>query len=246
MTQAQIVDKRVKKAVSIVARTANKKVGRVAATYTAQATCPATCPFLRKGCYANTGAIGFTTGQRNGYADSTRMLDVIREEADGIRALAEYVTSGKRRIRRDLRVHVVGDSPTDAAAQITGSAMVEYGEVTGKQAWTYTHAWRTVQRASWGKASVLASTESVADAVQAMREGYGAVVVTDYHPADGKAYVVDGVKVVPCPNQTRGVQCVDCRLCFNADGMRERNTVIAFAAHGKEAAAVRSIVQPKE
>jgi len=47
------------------------------------------------------------------------------------------------------------------------------------------------------------------------------------------AYRIDGVAVVPCPHQTRGVTCRD-------DGrLREAGLVIAFQAHGSGGAAVR-------
>ena len=53
------------------------------------------------------------------------------------------------------------------------------------------------------------------------------------------AYRIDGVTVVPCPQQTRGVTCRDCGLCRDDERSRSAGPVIAFEAHGSGGAAVR-------
>src|SRR5207302_5585852 len=83
---------------------------------------------------------------------------------------------------RLLRLHVVGDARTDAAARVLGAAADRYSRRGnaprhGRKVWAYTHAWRTVARASWGDAvSVLASVETVREAREAMQAGYAAAV----------------------------------------------------------------------
>jgi hypothetical protein len=75
----------------------------------------------------------------------------------------------------------------------------------GQKVWTYTHAWRAVARASWGDAvSVLASVETVRATWEAMAKAYATTVVVAAFEREG-AYRIDGVTVVPCPQQTRGV-----------------------------------------
>jgi hypothetical protein len=109
----------------------------------------------------------------------------------------------------------------------------------GKKVWTYTHAWRTVARASWGDAvSVLASVETVSDAREAMARSYAAAVVVAPFEREG-AYRIDGTTLVPCPQQTRGVTCRDCGLCRDDDRLRSAGLMIAFPAHGSGGAAVR-------
>jgi hypothetical protein len=136
-------------------------------------------------------------------------LDCARAEAAEIDALPDG--------GRDLRLHVVGDCPTNGAA------------------WTYTHAWRKVHRASWGDAvSVLASCENLDDAREAAARGYAVAMVVPEHAGE-RAEVVDGFRVIPCPEQSRGDRtCVDCRLCFDDAGLRDRETpaIIALAIHG--------------
>lgn len=37
---------------------------------------------------------------------------------------------------------------------------------------------------------------------------------------------------IPCPAQTRGVACSDCRLCMNDKRLLAANKGIVFASHG--------------
>jgi hypothetical protein len=67
--------------------------------------------------------------------------------------------------------------------------------------------------------------------------------VVSHHPADGKAYNLAGVRWIPCPQQTRGVTCDACRLCFDADGLRDRGTGIAFAVHGSSGKRALRVIQ---
>jgi hypothetical protein len=101
--------------------------------------------------------------------------------------------------------------------------------------WTYTHSWRQVKRSSWGRAiSVLASCEALEQARAAMKRGYAAAVVVVRHPQGGKAWRdrETGIRVIPCPEQTRGIVCTSCRLCWREKWLKESRTVIGFEVHG--------------
>jgi hypothetical protein len=63
------------------------------------------------------------------------------------------------------------------------------------------------------------------------------VVVSVFERAS--AYPIDGSTVVPCPNQTRGITCLDFGLCRDDKRLRSAGLVIAFEAHGTGGAAVR-------
>jgi hypothetical protein len=217
-----------------VETSANAKLGPVSATYASQASCPTSCPWYRNGCYAESGFVGWQTRRLNRSA-VRGALRIAQAEAKAIDAL-----TGDRL----LRLHVVGDARTAAAARELGAAARRYaarGNLPrrGRKVWTYTHAWKSVPRASWGEAvSVLASVETVHDARAAMAGGYAAaVVVATFERAS--AYRIDGVTVVPCPNQTRGVSCRDCGLCRDDERLRSAGLVIAFQAHSTGAPAVR-------
>jgi hypothetical protein len=70
-----------------------------------------------------------------------------------------------------------------------------------------------------------------------MARGYAAAVVAAFE-REG-ACRIDGVTVVPCPHQTRGVTCRDCGLCRDDQCLRSAGLVIAFQAQGSGGAAVR-------
>src|SRR5262249_7456259 len=187
-----------------------------------------------RGCYAENGRAAFVTRRlnRSSIRGALRIADT---EARAIDTL-----TGDRL----LRLHIVGDARTDAAARVLGEAAKRYNRRGnaprhGRKVWTYTHAWRTVSRESWGDAvSVLASVETVRDARKAMAKGYAAAIVVQAFEQDG-AYPVNGTTVIPCPQQTRGVTCRECGLCRDDERLRSAGLVIAFAAHGNRGTALR-------
>jgi len=214
------------KPATAVENSGNRKLGGASATYVAQGSCPTTCAFLGAGCYAESGKSGIATRQLARAAAGATPAALARAEAAAIDTL-----SG----RRPLRLHVVGDCATTAAARTVAAAAERYTARAGAPVWTYTHAWRKVSRASWGPVAVRASVERLEDIPIARARGYAAAIVVDAHPADGRAWTApDGTRVIPCAEQTRGRTCTDCRMCWERP-----DVTIAFAAHGPASAAVR-------
>ena len=200
--------------------TTDHRARPVAVTMASQHSCPASCPFMNAGCYAETGNMRFSTGRLNAYGERAPEA-IAADEAAGIRAL-----SGEN----PLRLHVVGDAKTDEAAAELASASAEYHARHDQPVWTYTHAWRTVDRASWGNVSVLASCESPAEVQEALDRGYATAMVAP--DADSIPERIAGTKPVVCPQQT-GAQrdCESCRLCTHDQRLRGKATVV-FLAHG--------------
>jgi hypothetical protein len=230
------------------AKSTNSKIGDAATTYAAQQSCPTSCVFRDGGgCYAEAGSIGkFITDRLNASADGVTALEVAYAEAAAIDRMT--VTPGK-----PMRLHTVGDCATDEAARIVAAACDRYVQRGGGTVWTYTHAWRDVARESWGNVSVLASCETVADVFWARQRGYATSIVVDKFPTEKKYELVDdmsypcgpgpdghvgglaphpGQDVVPCPSQTRGIHCTDCRLCFDDGKLRRGGVSIGFEVHG--------------
>lgn len=213
----------------------NAKTGPASVTYASQKSCPRDCPFLNNGCYAEHGKTGIITKRLN--ASTVKdPNEIARVEADHIKALAD---NGPR---IDLRVHVVGDSRTPKAAQLVGGAMADYERRTGRSAWTYTHAWKRVKAGNWRGANVLASCESPRDVKRANAMGYVASLVVPEFKTH-KTYEIDGVKLVPCPYQTRGVQCVKCRLCLDVERLRAAGLTVGFEPHGTRRKMVARIAE---
>lgn len=204
----------------------NSKIGKVSATYAAQQTCPDSCPLKGSGCYAEGGMVGMHTRKLNSSAEAS---GASVDELAMLEAMAIAGLTGTL----PLRIHVVGDATTDTAAKLLSDAATFYSNKHGQKVWSYTHAWRDVSRKSWQNVSVFASCESTVDAQKAMSLGYAAAVVVESHK-DTKAYLENGVKLVPCPQQTgRAKDCVSCGLCMRAPQMLAAGSVIAFAVHGQ-------------
>jgi hypothetical protein len=213
--------------------TSNRKLGPVAATYVSQVSCPSECPWYDDGklgspCYANNGFQGFMTAKLNqGKGDH---LDAAHAEAELIVQLSGV---------RPLRLHIVGDCKDATAAKLVAKAADGYRAKCGQPVWTYTRAWEHVPRDAWGKVSVLASCETMGQVRRALRKGYATAVVVGKF-ARSTAYRKDGVKIVPCPQETGRVEtCVECRLCLKDDLLRRAGITIGFEAHSGGAAKVR-------
>lgn len=209
----------------VVERSGNAKTGPVSATYAAQTTCPVSCPLLGHGCYTEKGKMRIHTTRLNRTRRTSQSIAQMESRAiDGL--------TGKF----DLRVHVVGDCPDSASASLISGAMVRFEARSGRQAWTYTHAWRKVARKAWGTARVMASCDRPEDIPQAHKRGYATALV-----ARKGSTLFDRLKrtgkrlgnLVPCPNQTHTSKptCVDCRLCMRTDWLLKTRTTIAFLEH---------------
>lgn len=218
---------------TLALRSQNGKVGLAAVTYASiAATCPKTCALKGEGCYAQGGRVAILVKQLDEQAGNA--LAVARAEAEAIRANAKKAPPGY-----PLRLHASGDCRTNQTAAIVALAAADWpGPV-----WAYTHAWRDVSRKAWGGVSVLASIEDPADGRAALAAGYAPALVTHEHPKDGRAWTKAGVTWIPCPEQTRGVQCVQCRLCFDAEALKQRRAGIAFAAHGNFAKRAKRVLR---
>ncbi len=149
-------------------------------------------------------------------------------------AAAEIADAAARGLARGrpLRLFQSGDARTEGAARILARASREWRRHGGAEVWGYTHSWRDVSADAWRGASMLASVESLALAREARARGYAAARIVPDLPSDGKAWSEGGQKWIPCPEQTRGVPCVACGLCFDAGTLASRGAGIAFGAHG--------------
>jgi len=211
----------------------NSKIGPIAATYASQGSCPESCPFQGSGCYAESGTMAFTTNRLNRAFNGQTPEEIALVEATAIDNMGGYAP---------LRLHAVGDCKTNRAARIVAGAARRYTKRTKQPVYTYTHAWQEVDRDSWLDVSVLASCENPLQVLAARARGYATAMVVDSHPTN-KLYERDGVKILPCPQQTGKTEnCSTCRLCWDSEKLREREITIGFAAHGARANSVKDIV----
>lgn len=217
-----------------VAGSKNRKIlgsKPVDATYASiQTSCPKTCDLMGEGCYAELGYVGITSHRLDAEAKGQSPLETARAEAN---AIDNSYNGGDVPEGRDMRLHVAGDSRTIKGTRLINRAVGRWVHRGGGSAWSYTHAFRTVPRKEWSNVSILASVSNTAEVVEARKQGYAPAIVVPEHKSE-KAYLLDGsdTKWIPCPNQTRGIGCTDCKLCFNADRLFAGGFGIAFAVHG--------------
>lgn len=204
---------------------------KVDATYVSiKASCPKDCPLMGEGCYAQMSYVGITTHRLDEEAAGFSPLQAARGEAA---AIDQSYKGGPVPAGRDLRLHVAGDSRTLAGTRVINNAVKRWKKRGGGDCWSYTHAWKHVPREEWSNVSILASVTSTSEVAEARKQGYAPAIVVPEFSGD-RAFKMDGsdTKWIPCPAQTRGVGCSDCRLCFDADRLFNGDFGIAFAAHG--------------
>jgi hypothetical protein len=215
-----------------VEKSKNSKIGLVSTTYAPIHSCPKTCPFMDNGCYGQSDLCGIHLNRINTTAEKTKIttpLKIAKIEADEIRNL-----TGKR----PLRLHVVGDCSTALAAEVISYACEEFMQRYSQPVWTYTHAWRVIPREKWGKISVLASCEDFDDVYHARRRGYAASMVR-VKPFNNPIRIAkdnhNDIIMTPCLETTKGINCPNCRLCFDDRRLLNSNRVVCFFPHGSNA-----------
>ena len=198
-----------------------------AVTYVSiNATCDDVCPFKKGGCYVRSGFTGKLARRLDEETEKSQASDVIFAEVQAIREGANRL----KKESRDLRLHVSGDARNAWDAIVLDEAAHYWKSKGGGSVWTYTHAWRHIERMKFGTISVLASVENAADFKTARDKGYTPAIVVDRFRSK-RAWKWNGWRVIPCPAETGKVTCVECRLCLNADKLFARKAVIAFEAH---------------
>lgn len=209
-------------------KTANRKIGDTSVTHVSQHSCPTSCPWFNAGCYAELGPEGLIARRLNRNA-VTNPVEIARVEAQGILLL-----TGKK----NLRLHVVGDSVTEEGTKLLSAAAASYISKHGKKVWTYTHGYETT-RAAWGKISVLRSVETMEQVKEANQAGFAAAMVMEL-PRDEQGKVIgksiplgEGYLGIPCPHQTgKTPSCNDCGICMNDKHLHANKKVVLFDPHG--------------
>ena len=218
-------------AVLWTARSRNRKTGDVPTAWIgadmreARESCSG-CPLLDDGrCYSWSGATQLAAGSAR--KNAARQPHRYTMGA----ALAQRVASA-----RMVRVTGLGDIGRSGRA--LADEIVTTAARAGLALVGYSHHWREPAVADAWRGRLMASTETLADADRAVREGWRAsVVVPADHPRLSRT--PEGRPVVVCPEQATGrVTCNECRLC---DASRP-GPVIAFREHGNGSARARRVI----
>lgn len=200
------------------------------------ATCPESCQFKRVGCYVRSGFTGMRSKRLDDAAARGFTGDLVNKvEAAHIECSYEggMIPQDGARGGRDMRLHVGGDVASTRGARILANVVDGYIRRGGGTVWTFTKRWRSIARKSFGRINVLASVMSTAEGRMALGRRYAPAVVVMKLPEDGKSWVQDGVRWIPCVYETSGRTCVECRLCLDRD-LVKMNAGIAFGVHGRD------------
>lgn len=212
----------------------------VASTYVSiDATCPSTCRFKGSGCYVQSGSAVGPMRRLDKAAEGITGTEVNRLEAELIDKQWSSVYHRNPRVPQDgpggtgrpLRLHVGGDVAGNMGAEYLSFAANRWLRRGGGPVWTFTHRWRKVWRERFGQILALASVETAEEAEHAVDLGYTPAYTTERLDDDRMFRLGDtGVRVIPCPAQTRGRTCVDCQLCLRR---LQKGVAIGFALHGR-------------
>lgn len=184
-------------------------------TRSARSTCPAFCPLLGNGCYA----------------ENFPMVMQWEKLTVGGMSYADLLDEISRLKRGTLWRHNDAGDLIGSGNRINLTALVALVDANrGRRGFTYTHwDWRENREViKWSNLlgfTINVSTESHADAKDANLLGLPVALVADQVEAVEDR---EGIRYVVCPAQTKGWTCKDCGLCAVAD----REYVIVFRPHG--------------
>ena len=209
-------------------------------------TCPDTCTFKNHGCMAQSGYTGRAVRRIEDEAKGLSVLDIALAEAreiDRVWPLGIPAWGGRDgNSAVDMRLHVSGDVTEPEPLAVLVAAIVRWLARGGGSPWTFTHAWMQLLRGDWGPISVLASVETMEQAAAARARGYTPALTLQTFPSE-KVFRLEGsdTRWLPCPGETRGTTCVQCRACLDrTEWMFENNMGIAFAVHGPQTSDARN------
>lgn len=224
----------------------NRKTGTIPVSTTEQKSCPSTCAFYDKGCYAKYGPLGLhwrKTGER------------------GV-SWGDFVGLVKRIGRGQLwRHNQAGDLPGDGLAIDNDMLTALVSANRGKRGFTYTHKpvlagkgvndatlaanRKKIKLANDKGFTVNLSADNLQEADRLANLSIGPVVVVLPIDAEqGKMYTTpEGRKVVTCPAaradlESKGINCANCQLC----AVGNRKSIVGFPAHGTAKKTVNIVV----
>lgn len=217
--------------VRFIPASGNAKTGPIPVSYTERASCPATCPFYVKGCYAKYGPAAIVW----------RKVQELGVLWDAFCDKVKQLPKGQL-----WRHNVSGDLPHN-------NGQIDYLMLRklimankGKRGFTYTHHALDqhnqvcLETANLMGFTVNVSCESVEQADHVMTT-YNLPAVAVVPSSESRRFyqTESGRKVIVCPATIHDkVTCSTCGICQNA----KRGAIVAFPAHGVAKKTVNGIV----
>lgn len=220
--------------VALTMVSSNVKTGPIPTTTSDRATCPTTCPFYDKGCYAKSGP------------QAIHWRKVSNAERGFV--WDEFVNEIRKITKNQIWRHNVSGDLQHNDGNIDYKKLRQLIMANkGRRGFTYTHHKLnehnivSLQNANMMGFTINASCESIEEADRVMTEHeIPAVAVVNSEKTDRFYTTSSGRKVVTCPAALfpGKVTCATCGLCQKAD----RDFVIAFPSHGNAKRTVNEIV----
>ncbi len=196
----------------------NSKTGAMLLVRSPRSTCPDNCLLKGNGCYAENFplAMHWTKQEQTG-VDFSAVLYAVRSLPKG--SIWRLFEAG------DFE----GDGETISSSQVLSLLAANQG----RRGFGYTHYpvfqnLQTLQLMNSSGLTINVSADTIPQAVGYFGLGLPTVVlVAENFPKDS---VVDGVRIVVCPNQSTPTKptCLQCQMCAKPD----RDYIIGFRAHG--------------
>ena len=215
----------------------NSKTGPIPVTTSSKSTCPASCPLMDNGCYADNGHLALHWRR---VSDGSRgcTLDAL---CDKLRQLPRHQL---------WRWAQAGDLPGDGTL-IDGAAMEQLTHANrNRQGFGFTH----YDPAKGNNAEIIAkandegfainlSADTLEEADEFVALGIAPVVVVLPIGTNKPMMTPAGNFVAICPaTQRDDVQCANCGICASS----ERKAIVGFPAHGSGAKKAQAIFfQPR-
>lgn len=218
---------------SLTLVSSNAKTGPIPTSTSDRETCPTTCPFYDKGCYAKSGP------------QAIHWRKVSNAERGVV--WSEFIAQIRKIQRGQIWRHNVSGDLQHNNGNIDYIKLRQLIDANkGRRGFTYTHHVLNdhnlicIQNANSLGFTVNVSTESVEVADEVMTQhGIPAVAVVNSEKTDRFYRTESGRKVITCPATIHeNVTCATCGLCQQSD----REFIIAFPAHGTAKKTVNEIV----
>jgi hypothetical protein len=210
-------------------KSGNRKTGEIPVSMSEESSCPATCPFINKGCYAKVGHIvPWWRKVANKFISLKQFYSIISFLPDG--QLWRHNQAG------DL-FHNEGKIDKNFLNRLTKANK-------GKRGFTYTHHipskhnLEALTKANNEGFTVNLSANNVDEAVEYKKTGLPVVTVIE-STDKRKQFKHNGESFITCPHTYRpSIQCVNCGICQ----LKDRKYIVAFPAHGVAKKRIDSVI----
>jgi len=197
-------------------------------------TCPQTCPLLNNGCYAQAGNSNLHQKDRYSNNDAEIMLNAASE----IPANSYF----RHHVSGDVFLGDTKNGSLEVDKPYLDAIMTVAEQRKDVTFYSYTHGYKVLGTLETpDNLTINASCDDIEQVKDAKAMGYPTVMVISENETR-KRYSKDGVDIVVCPNQTSGLTCSQCKLCFKKD----RKFTVAFKAHAASRKKISKRIEESE